>query len=85
MRRVCTLQLQASYTIEAALLMPIFLMALVTGMLLAVDCHEDVSAAAADWSLLEEIRPATRIWQAEMLEYGMEEFFGDTISEKPEK
>lgn len=77
--------LQASYTIEAALLLPLFLAVLSGGMLLAIDCCEDVAVAAADWKQLDEIEPTTWIWRAEMLADGMEEMFGDTISEKSEE
>ena len=88
MRRIISLvppQLQASYTIEAALLVPLFLVALLSGMLLAIDCCKDVSVAAADWEQLEEIEPTAWIWRAEVLAHGMEDIFGDTISEKSEK
>ena len=74
--------MQASYTIEAAILLPLFLTALLTGMLLAVDCCEDVAEAAADWELLHEIEPTARIWRTEAIRQGMEELFGDTVSEK---
>lgn len=85
MKRIHALRLQASYTIEAALLMPLFLMALAAGMLLAIDCCQDVSAAASGWEQLEEIVPTTRIWRTEAVRQGMEEIFGDSISEKSEK
>ena len=78
-------RLQASYTIEAALLLPLFLAALSAGMLLAIDCCEDVAEAAADWELLREIEPTTQIWRTEAIRQGMEEFIGDTVSEKSEK
>ncbi len=77
--------LQASYTIEAALLLPLFLTALTTGILLAVDCYEDVVEAASDWELLREIEPTTQIWRTEAIRQGMEELFGDTVSEKSEE
>lgn len=85
MRRGRSLHLQASYTIEAALLLPLFLAVLSGGMLFAIDCCEDIAVAASDWKQLDEIEPATWIWRAEMLAHGMEEIFGDTVSEKSEE
>ncbi len=76
------MKLQASYTIEAALLLPLFLFVLMRGMLLGIDCGRDVSASAADWQQLEKIEPTTWIWRSQLLERGMEELFGDTISEE---
>ena len=38
--------LQASYTIEAALLLPLFLFAILKGLLLGIDCYEDFFVAA---------------------------------------
>lgn len=77
--------MQASYTIEAALLLPLFLAVLSGGMLFAIDCCEDVVVAASDWKQLDEIEPTTWIWRTEMLAHGMEEIFGDTVSEKSEE
>ncbi len=85
MKRGKSPHLQASYTIEAALLLPLFLAVLSGGMLRAIDCYEDVAVAAADWKQLDEIEPTTWIWRAEMLVQGMEGIFGDTVSEKSEE
>ena len=77
--------LQASYTIEAALLLPLFLFAIMKGLLLGIDCYEDVCTAAESQELLEEVEPADLIWKIQLGQKGVDFIYEHTISEKPEK
>lgn len=66
MKKRKTPALQASYTIEAALLMPLFLAVLMKGLLLGIDGCRDVEAAAADHAQLEDASAAERIWHLQL-------------------
>lgn len=77
--------LQASYTIEAALLLPVFLFAIMKGLLLGVDCYQEVCASTAYVELLEEIRPAEQIWKLQLAQKGVDWIYEHTISEKSEE
>ena len=77
--------LQASYTIEAALLLPLFLFAIMKGLLLGIDCCEDVCVAAESQELLEEIEPVELIWKMQLGQKGVDFIYEHTISEKSEK
>ena len=74
--------LQASYTVEAALLLPLFLFAILKGLLLGIDCYEDVCSAAESSELLETIEPAEWIWKMQMAEKGVDLIHEYTVSEK---
>ena len=77
--------LQASYTIEAALLLPLFLFAIMKGLLLGIDCCEDVCMAAESLEMLEEIEPVDMIWNMQKVQKGVDLIYEHTISEKSEK
>ena len=77
--------LQASYTVEAALLLPLFLFAILKGLLLGIDCYEDVRTAAESVELLEVIEPADRIWKMQLAQKGVDLIHEYTVSEKSEE
>ena len=77
--------LQASYTIEAALLLPLFLFAIMKGLLLGIDCYEDVCMAAENSKLLETVEPVDWIWKMQAAQKGVDWIYEYTVSEKPEK
>lgn len=79
------LHLQASYTIEAALLLPLLLFAILKGLLLGIDCYEDVCAAVESSELTETIEPAERIWKLQLAQKGVDWIHEHTVSEKPEE
>ena len=76
--------LQASYTVEAAILLPLFLFAILKGLLLGIDCYEDVCVAAESCELLETIEPVDRIWKMQFAQKGVDLIYEHTVSEKPE-
>ena len=78
-------ELPASYTIEAALLLPVFLFAIMKGLLLGIECYEDVRAAAESSALLETIEPTDWIWKMQWVEKGVDLIYEHTIPEKSEK
>lgn len=78
-------ELPAGYTIEAALLLPVFLFAMMKGLLLGIDCYEDVRTAAESSAFLETIEPADRIWKMQLAKKGVDLIYEHTVSEKPEK
>lgn len=77
--------LSASYTIEAAILLPLFLFAILKGLLLGIDCYEDVRVAAEIVEALEAIEPADRIRKMQAAQKGVDFIYEHTISEKSEK
>ena len=77
--------LQASYTVEAAILLPLFLFAILKGLLLGIDCYEDVCVAAESCELLETIEPADRIWKMQFAQKGVDLIYEHTVSEKSEE
>lgn len=77
--------LRASYTIEAALLLPLFLFAILKGLLLGVDCYEDVRVAAESMELLDTIEPAEQIWKMQFVQKGVEAVHEHTVPEKSEE
>lgn len=77
--------LRASYTIEAALMLPLLLFAILKGLLLGIDCYEDVRLAAESMELLETIEPTEQIWKMQLVQKGVELVHEHTVSEKPEK
>lgn len=74
--------LQASYTVEAAILLPIFLFAIMKGLLLGIDLYHDVQDASANAEQLSEINPVDFIWKRELFEKGVEQVRDHTVSEK---
>ncbi len=60
--------LRASYTVEAALLLPLFLAVLMKGLLLGIECYDDVRTSAADTAQLSELYPPEEIWHRQLLE-----------------
>ena len=83
--RVWQQELPASYTIEAALLLPVFLFAIMKGLLLGIDCYEDVRAAAESSALLETIEPTDWIWKMQLVEKGVDLIYEHSVPEKSEK
>lgn len=77
--------LRASYTVEAALLLPLFLFAVMKGLLLGIDCYEDVGTAAENIELLETIEPADWIWKMQLAQKGVDLIHEHTVSEKSEE
>lgn len=77
--------LRGSYTVEASFLLPFFLAVFIRGLLLGIDCYEDVCVASAKQEQLETIAPTAWIWRAQAFEKGMEWIYGNTVSEKSEK
>lgn len=77
--------LQGSYTVEAALLVPILLFAIMKGLLLGIDCYQDVRGSSSNVELLEEVVPTEQIWKWQMVQKGCEMIYEHTISEKSEK
>lgn len=77
--------LSASYTVEAALLLPLFLFAMCKGLSLGIDCYEDVRAAAEQVESAETIEPAKWIWKMQLAKKGVDLIYEHTVSEKPEK
>ena len=78
-KQIC---LQASYTIEAALLLPLFLFAILKGLLLGIDCCEDVRMAAESLEVLEKIEPTDQIWNLELIKKGVDWVHEHTVSEE---
>ena len=78
-KQIC---LQASYTIEAALLLPLFLFAILKGLLLGIDCCEDVRMAAESLEVLEKIEPTDQIWNLELVKKGVDWVQEHTVSEE---
>ncbi len=68
MRKKSGVCLQASYTIEAAILVPLFLSVLLGAMMIALDCNRDVAEASAAHEQLEKIEPTTWIWRSQLLD-----------------
>ena len=87
MKRKREWTLSASYTIEAALLMPLFLFALMKGLLLGITCYEEMSHAASAEKQLEAVHPTEWIWENRLWDQIKEELGqrGNTVSEKSEK
>lgn len=79
------IRLRASYTIEAALLLPLFLFSILKGLSLGIDCYQDVCTAAERMDWLETIEPADRIWKMQLAQKGVDLIHEYTVSEKPEK
>lgn len=79
------LQLQASYTVEAAILLPLFLFAILKGLLLGIDFYHDVCTAAESRQQFDEIEPVDWIWKKEVIEKGEEYIHEHTVSEKFEE
>ena len=79
------ISLRASYTIEAALLLPLFLFAIMKGLLLGIDCYEDVCASAESIGLMETVEPVEWIWNMQLAQKGVDLIYEYTISEKSEK
>lgn len=79
------LYLQASYTVEAALLLPLFLFALFKGLSLGIDCYGDVRIAAEQVESEETVKPAEWIWKMQLAKKGVDLIYEYTVSEKPEK
>lgn len=77
--------LQASYTVEAALLLPLFLFAIMKGLLLGIDCYEDVCMAAESSKLAETVEPVDWIWKMQAGKKGVDWIYEYTVSEKSEK
>lgn len=77
-----TVYLQASYTIEAALLLPLFLFAIMKGLLLGIDCYQDVCIVAESMQLLERIEPTDWIWKMQLTQKGVDLIHEHTVSEK---
>lgn len=78
-------ELPGSYTIEAALLLPVFLFAILKGMLLGIDCYEDVCVTAESSVFLETIETTNWIWKKQWVEKGVDLIYEHTVSEKSEK
>ena len=85
LRKQKTVYLQASYTIEAALLLPLFLFSMRKGLLLGIDCYQDVCVAAESMELLDEIEPVDNIWKLQLAQKGVDLIYEHTVSEKSEK
>lgn len=77
--------LQASYTVEAAVLLPLFLFAVMKGLLLGIDFCSEVRTAAQSREQLEKICPTEWILKRELVEKGVDFVHGYTISEKSEE
>lgn len=75
MGRLWAKRLQAGYTIESAILMPLFLFAILKGLLLGVDYYGEVRQAAMCREQLEEICPPKWIWKRELIEKGVDFVF----------
>ena len=85
MGRLHDKRLQASYTIEAAILMPVFLFAIMQGLLFGIDFYEEVRASAESREWLDEICPTEWIWKRELIEKGVDFIHEYTVSEKFEE
>lgn len=79
------LYLQASYTVEAAILMPLLLFAIMKGLLLGVELYHEVRVSAGGEEQLSEINPAEDIWKRELIRKGVEQIREHTVSEKFEE
>ena len=77
--------LRASYTIEAALLLPLFLFVILKGLLLGIECYEDVCIASECVESTELTEPAERIWNMQLARKGVDWIYEHTVSEKPEE
>ena len=77
-----TIYLQASYTIEAALLLPLFLFAIMKGLLFGIDCYQDVYIAAESMQLLEMIEPTDWVWKRQLAQKGVDVIHEHTVPEK---
>lgn len=75
-------QFHAGYTIEAALLVPLFLFAILRGLLFGIECYEDVSRASYCQEILETIEPTEWIRNEELLKRGGNLIREHTVSEE---
>lgn len=66
-------------------MLPLLLFAILKGLLLGIDCYEDVRIAAESMELLETIEPTEQIWRMQFVQKGVELVHEHTVSEKPEK
>jgi hypothetical protein len=85
MRSGRNIWLQASYTVEAACMLPLFLFAILKGLLLGIDCYEDVRTAAQSLEQFTEIEPTEWIWKMKLVEKGVNLVHEHTVSEKFEE
>ncbi len=77
--------LRGSYTVEAALLVPLFLFSMMKGLMLGVDCYHDVRIASQTVEHQEDIEPAERIWKSQLARKGVDFLHEHTISEESEE
>lgn len=66
-------------------MLPLLLFAILKGLLLGIDCYEDVRLAAESMELLETLEPTEQIWKMQLVQKGVELVHEHTVSEKPEK
>lgn len=66
-------------------MLPLLLFAILKGLLLGIDCYEDVRLAAESMELLETIEPTEQIWKMQLVQKGVELVHEHTVSEKLEK
>ena len=55
------------------------------GLLLGIECYEDVRAAAESSALLETIEPTDWIWKMQLVEKGVDLIYEHSVPEKSEK
>lgn len=70
---------------EAAILMPLLLFAIMKGLLLGVELYHEVQVSAAGEEQLSEINPVSDIWKRELIRKGVEQIHEYTVSEKSEE
>ena len=85
MKRKKTIYLRASYTVEASLLLPLFLFSILKGLLLGIECYEAVRAASQSMEFLENIAPVEQIWNMQLAQKGVTYIYEYTVPEKSEK
>jgi hypothetical protein len=79
------LWVRASYTVEAACMLPLFLFAILKGLLLGIDCYHDVQAAAQSLEQLTDIEAPEWIWKMKLVEKGVNLIHEHTVSEEFEE